>query len=142
MLQYQSRYSVFDFSIIILICALLLFCLISLDIFNSLGFSLMLMFLVYYLWHCKLFDVYETKLVVRYPRVLLRKPRVIILSEIVSIEFEYGRRGEPHLMTVVYENSKIKYRFWGQSGLDLCRVFKLLKSNKVLVLGENSWNCG
>lgn len=78
------------------------------------------------LWNAKLFDVYEDKLVIKYPKILLIKPSVIDFSLVKSMTFKYNKGGAPHVMTVVYERKSVRYRFSTVFGMDLDKIFDLL----------------
>lgn len=85
-----------------------------------------------------LFQIYKGKLVIRYPRVLFRTPVIIDLLLVEKIIFKLGRKGA-HRMIIVYESKKVMIRFWHQFGLDLSKVFKVLKSQDIELEIEPGW---
>ena len=101
-------------------------------LFESHGFVIVLIVqtaIVVYRWkYSKLFYVYKNKLVIKYPSVLFLNDHEIDFSETKRIIFKYGASKGFNTMTVVSEMEISKFKFSRLYGLDLFKVFSLLRS--------------
>lgn len=145
MLLYRSTFKFFDyFFFAFIVGSIFLLCYFN-GIYTLYGFlgnstiiAIQIVLLYYYIRFHKRFELYQNRLVIKYPSFLCIADQSIEFSRIKEIKLKMFSKGT-NRMIVVYEKSKIKYSFYNQFGLDLNRMIYLLKSLRVRIEVEKGW---
>jgi len=101
--------------------------------------AIQMILLFCYLKYCKMFIVYEDRLLLKAPNIFFLNDQRIDFYAVKKIIFKSGSKGA-NTMIVVYESRTIKYRFWEQYGIDVCEMSRALRSRN-LDVELKSWNC-